>query len=125
MRVRFVGLAIAAMASETDFVTVGQPHTQEGKMIVWQVSLYRITDDSTWMTDWRDVSMVHSCVMEAAYQAHLRHATLPAPTFLQGTNQEAESGGDWIVDLQDWVQVNSQTQTRRKIRRSVITGSRT
>jgi hypothetical protein len=113
------------MASEADFVTVGQPHTQEGKMIVWQVSLYRITEHSTWMSDWRDVSMVHSCVMEAAYQAQLRHATLPAPDFLQGELPAAEDGGDWIVDLQDWVQVNSQTQTRRKIRRCVITGSRT
>ena len=92
-------------------------------MIVWQVSLHRITFNSTLMIDWRDVSMVHSCVLEAAYQAQLCLATLPAPHLAEEGNAERGNGGDWVVNFAEWTQVNTQTLTRRRIRRSVITES--
>jgi hypothetical protein len=110
------------MAEDSDFVTVGQPHTESGKLIVWQVSLYRVNNDSTWMTDWRDVSMVHSCVMESAFQAQATPVTLPAPDPAPEGHAASENGGDWVVDLEQWTQVNTQTLARRRIRRCVITG---
>jgi hypothetical protein len=114
-----------AMASELDFEVVGQPRTESGMMIVWQVSLYRINNDPAWMTDWRDVSMVHSCILEAAHQADIGHVTLPAPEGPVAEMPEPEASGDWIVDLEEWIQVNTLTEARRRIRRTVITGPRT
>jgi hypothetical protein len=111
------------MAADVDFYTVTPSHTQQGKLIVWQVSLQRIIGSITCMTDWRDFSVVHGCVLEVAYQAQLRHATLPAPHLAEEGNAERGNGGDWVVDLEQLIQVNTQTLTRRVIRRSVITGS--
>ncbi len=93
-------------------------------MIVWQVSLYWSNIDPTWMTDWRDVSMVHSCVMEAAFQTQLDKVTLPAPDLAPDVQSNEENGGDWVVDLHQRTQLNTQTQALRRIRRCVITGPR-
>jgi hypothetical protein len=113
-----------AMDTDSDFVSVGQPLTEGGRMIVWQVSLYRINTGSTMVTDWRDVSMVHSCVMEAAFQTQIDKVTLPAPDLAPEVQATEENGGDWVVDLEQWTQLNTQTKALRRIRRCVITGPR-
>jgi hypothetical protein len=115
-----------AMAADADLFWVGQPRTGDGKMIVWQVSLCRSNSDSETMTDWRDTSMVYSCIVEAAYQAQSGHVTIidPAPDEPVVEDAAPEDGGDWLVDLQAWTQVNTKTAVRRRIRRSVITDPR-
>jgi hypothetical protein len=112
------------MDTDSDFVSVGQPVTEGGRMIVWQVSLYRINTDSTMVTDWRDVSMVHSFVLEAAFQTQIDKVKLPAPDLAPEVEATEENGGDWVVDLEQWTQLNTQTKTLRRIRRCVITGPR-
>ncbi len=67
------------METGTDVFLVKELLTEHGLIIVWQVSLYRIDNHSTILRDWRDVSMVHCSVMEAAFQTQLGHVTLPAP----------------------------------------------
>jgi hypothetical protein len=94
-------------------------------MIVWQVSLYWYNNDSKCMTDWRDVSMVHSCILETAHQAQIREVILPAPEPVPEVPATSEDIGDWVVDLVEWTQVNTKTEACRRIRRSVITGPRT
>jgi hypothetical protein len=114
-----------AMASDSDFVLIGPPHTNDGMMIVWQVSLYWRNTDPTWMTDWRDVSMVHSCILETAHKERIRHVTLPAPQSAPDVPSASEDFGDWVVDLEELTQMNTKTEARRRIRRCVITGPRT
>jgi hypothetical protein len=60
------------MVAELDLTSVGQLHTEGGDMIVWQVFVYVIHEHNTLMTDWVDVSMVHSCIMEGTYQMQIR-----------------------------------------------------
>jgi hypothetical protein len=114
-----------AMAADSDFFSVGQQHTEDGKMIVWQVSLFRINNDITLGTDWRDASVLHSCIMEAAYQAKIGHVTIPDQPPVPEGESASEHGGDWSVDLQQWTQQNTKTTTLRHIRRCVVTGPRT
>jgi hypothetical protein len=113
-----------AMAADADFVSVGQPRTGDGKMIVWQVSLSRINSDSETMTEWRDTSAVYSCIVEATYQAQDGHVTITEQHLAPQMNVTSEDGGDWLVDLHEWTQVNTKTAVRRRIRRSVITDPR-
>jgi hypothetical protein len=110
------------MTADADFYTVTQPHTHQGKLIVWQMSLQHIIGSITCMTDWRDFAVVHGCVMEAAYKA-LRHAALPMPHLAEEENAERGNGGDWVVGFEQLIQVNTQTLTRRFNCRTVITGS--
>jgi hypothetical protein len=112
------------MAAELDLVSVGQLHTEGGDMIVWQVSLYAINEDNTLMTDWGDVSMVHSCIMEGTYQMQIRALALAAQLPVPVTGWWTWLGGNWVVDLEQWIQLNTKTQARHHIRRSVITGAR-
>jgi hypothetical protein len=89
------------------------------------VSLYWRNTDPTWMTDWRDVSMVHSCILETAHKERIRHVTLPAPQSAPDVPSASEDFGDWVVDLEELTQMNTKTEARRRIRRCVITGPRT
>jgi hypothetical protein len=111
------------MAAELDLVSVGQLHTECGDMIVWQVSAYVIHEHNTLLTDWGDVSIVQSCIMEGTYQMHicaLAIVSLPVPV----TGWCTWLGGNWVVDLEQWIQLNTKTQAPKHIRRSVITGGR-
>jgi hypothetical protein len=111
------------MTAEADYVSVGIAMAVDGgQTIVWQVSLYRIKGDISYCTDWRDMTTVHSFVLETAFQEKVAHVTLPA-IGRQSTAEDATlaDGGDWIVDLEQWTQLNTQTQARRRIRRCVIT----
>jgi len=113
-----------AMAAELDLLSVGQLHTEDGDMIIWQVSVYAINQDNTLMTDWRDVSMVHSCIMEGTYQGQILAVTIAAPHPAPVTGWWTWLGGNWVVDLEQWIQLNTRTKARHHIRRSVITGAR-
>jgi hypothetical protein len=112
------------METNSDIVVVEQPLTENGLIIVWQVSLYRIHNESTILGDWRDVSMVHSSVLEAAFQTQLGHVTLPAQELAPHVEPTDPDRGDWVVDLEQWTQLNTQTMSRRRIRRNIITGPR-
>jgi hypothetical protein len=112
------------MAADSDLFSVGQQNTEDGKMIVWQVSLFRINHGTTFETDWRDASMLHSCIMEAAYQAKIKNVTIPDQTPAPEGDVGPDCGGDWLVDLEQWTQLNTKTTSLRRIRRSVITGPR-
>ncbi len=112
------------METDSDIVLVEQPRTEDGLIIVWQVSLYRIDNHSTILRDWRDVSMVHCSVMEAAFQTQLGHVTLPAPELAPHVEPTEPDLGDWVVDFEQWTQLNTQTMSRRRIRRNIITGPR-
>jgi hypothetical protein len=113
-----------AMETDTNIVLATEPLTEHGLIIVWQVSLYRIDNESTIPRDLRDVSIVHSSVMEAAFQTQLGQVTLPAPELAPDVQPTDADRGDWVVEFEQWTQVNTQTMSRRHVRRNIITGPR-
>jgi hypothetical protein len=111
-----------AMTAKADFVSVGPAMAADvGQTIVWQVSLYRMKSEISCCTDWRDMSTAHSFMLETAYQdmtgGDVTHFVLPATA----EDATAAGAGDWVVDLPHWTQLNMETNTRRRIRRCVIT----
>jgi hypothetical protein len=97
------------MALDLGYVLVGPPRTESEMMIAWQVLLYRINSDATCSTDWRDVSLVHCCILETARQEGILRVTFPALLPEPDVPATAADSGDWLVDLEDWTQVNTQT----------------
>ena len=110
------------MAAEAEYVSVGLAMAVDGaQTIVWQVSLYRLKGDISSSWDWRDMTTVHSFVLETAFQEKVTHVTLPARLPSTAEDATIADGGDWVVDLEQWTQLNTQTQALRRIRRCVIT----
>lgn len=117
---------IMATSEDWHMLSVGQPHTEAGQKIVWQVSLARLGGAFTVMTDWRDTSSTYGRMVEAAFQEKIEQVTITEA--LLGTtdeaNSEAESSGDWLINLEQMFQLNTKTQVSRAIRRCVITDPR-
>jgi hypothetical protein len=111
-----------AMTAKADFVSVGAAMAADvGQKIVWQVSLYRMKSEISCCDDWRDMSTAHSFMLETAYKemtgGDVTHFVLPATA----EDATAAGAGDWVVDLPHWTQLNMETNTRRRIRRCIIT----
>ena len=96
-----------AMDDEGDWVdgeTASSPMTSTGCKIVWQVWI----ENRNGTGNWADYKPHENLRLDAALQGDKLPVTLQ------------EHADSWTIDLKEMVQINTETGTKRPIRRTVI-----
>lgn len=91
-----------------------QPCTRRSRMLIqWQVRIQATTDENRWGSAWQDYNPSDNLRIESAWQCNLGMIIMP--------NLDNPAEGDWRIDLNAREQENTETHTRRPIRRLVVT----
>jgi hypothetical protein len=108
-------LSTAAEASDDeDYILLREPYSRSGYAVKWQCEMTRSSSLSEATNRWWvDYSANYNIVLEAAFQNKQAEALL--------VGGDVSPGGDWLCNLETFVQTNTTTSATRLMRRSVVT----